>query len=299
MTWRVLLQRFENYLRLERALSFESIAAYLQDVHKLRDFVQKYHLDTQPLAVTTQCLQSFLVQLHATGISTTSQARMLSGLRSFYKFLLLEGYLSEVPTAMLATPKTSRKLPHTLEVHEIESLFAAIDHTKPTGMRNRAILETLYSTGLRVSELVTLKMSHLYTEEKFLRVLGKGNRERLVPIGGSALKHVVLYIKKVRCHVPYQKEFANHVFLNNRGRGLTRHMIFLIVKALARKTGLKKRISPHTFRHAFATHLIEGGADLRAVQAMLGHQSITTTEMYTHLDRHYLRQTIQEFHPRS
>lgn len=299
MTWEVLVQQFETYLRLERALLPQSVAAYLQDVNKLWQFLKKDHLHVQPLTVEPQHLQAFLTHLHTAEISATSQARMLSALRSFYKFLVLEEYLTEDPTALIASPKTNRKLPHTLEVHEIEALFIAIDHAKPTGMRNRAMLETLYSSGLRVSELIELKLSHLYAKEGFLRILGKGDKERLVPIGQTALKYINLYVEEIRCHLPLQKEFANHVFLNSRGRRLTRHMVFLIVKALAQKIGLKKTISPHTFRHAFATHLIEGGADLRAVQEMLGHASITTTEIYTHLDRDYLKQVIQEFHPRS
>lgn len=299
MTWPILLQQFETYLRLERSLSLHSVAAYLQDVNKLWQFLQTDHPQLQTLAVETQHLQAFLAYLHAAGISATSQARMLSALRSFYNFLLLEEYLSEDPTALIESPKTGRKLPHTLEVHEIEALFMGIDHSKPTGMRNRAILETLYSAGLRVSELTELRLSHLYAEEGFVRVLGKGDRERLVPIGQVALKYLHIYVEEIRSHLPVHKDFANHVFLNRHGKALTRHMVFLIVKALAQKIGLKKTISPHTFRHSFATHLIEGGADLRAVQEMLGHQSITTTEIYTHLDRDYLKQVIQEFHPRS
>lgn len=299
MIWAVLLQQFETYLRLERALLPQSVAAYLQDINKLWQFLQTDYPSIQPLAVKTKHLQAFLVHLHTTNIGATSQARILSALRSLYKFLVLEEYLTADPMALIVSPKIGRKLPSTLEVHEIEALFTAIDHSKPTGIRNRALLETLYSAGLRVSELIDLKLSHLYAEEEFLRILGKGHKERLVPVGQTALKYIRLYVDEIRCHLPCQKEFANHVFLNGRGKRLTRHMIFLIVKDLAHKTGLQKSISPHTFRHAFATHLIEGGADLRAVQAMLGHQSITTTEIYTHLDRHYLKQVIQEFHPRS
>ena len=299
MTWQLLLQQFETYLRLERSLSPHSVAAYLQDVNKLWQFLQTAHPSLQPLAVEPPHLQAFLAHLHAAGTSATSQARMLSALRAFYKFLLLEEYLTEAPTAWVESPQIGRKLPHTLEVHEIEALFQAIDHSKPTGMRNRAILETLYSAGLRVSELTELKLSHLYAEEGFVRVLGKGNRERLVPIGQVALKYLRIYIEEIRAHLPVPKAFANYVFLNSRGKPLSRHRVFAMVKALAQKIGLKKTISPHTFRHSFATHLIEGGADLRAVQEMLGHQSITTTEIYTHLDRHYLKQVIQSFHPRS
>ena len=299
MTWSLLLQQFATYLRLERALSPHSVAAYLQDVNKLRHFLQTDHPDLQPLTVEPQHLQALLAQLHAAGTCATSQARILSALRSFYKFLCLEEYLTVDPTAWLASPKISRKLPHTLEVHEIEALLQAIDHAKPTGMRNRAMVETLYSAGLRVSELTALKLSHLYADEGFVRVLGKGNRERLVPMGQVALKYLHIYIQQIRPHLPVQKDFANYIFLNSHGKRLSRHMVFAIVKALAQKIGLKKTISPHTFRHSFATHLLEGGADLRAVQEMLGHQAITTTEIYTHLDRHYLKQIIQSFHPRS
>ena len=299
VTWEILLQKFVNYLCLERALLPQTVSAYLQDVNRLWRFFQTNSFHIQPLTVETEHIRSFLAHLHREGISASSQARMLSALRSFYKFLLLEGYLTKNPLTLITGPKTGRKLPHTLEVHEIETLFMAIDHSKPTGMRNRAILETLYGAGLRVSELIGLKLSHLYTEEGFLRILGKGNKERLVPIGQTALRYIHLYINEIRCHVPPKKDFANYVFLNSSGKRLTRHMIFLIVKELAQKVGLRKTISPHTLRHAFATHLIEGGADLRAVQAMLGHQSITTTEIYTHLDRHYLKQVICSFHPRS
>lgn len=299
MTWQILLQQFETYLRLERALLPQSVAAYLQDVNKLWKFFQKEYPSTPPLAVTAQHLHTFLTHLHAVGCSATSQARILSALKSFYKFLLLEQYISEDPTMLLVRPKTRRKLPHTLAVHEVEALLAAIDQVTPTGIRNRAILETLYGTGVRVSELIEIKLSHLYSEEGCLRVMGKGNKERLVPIGSKALQYINLYIKQVRCHIAIQRNFANHLFLNNRGQRMTRHMVFLIVKALAKKIGYKKPISPHTFRHAFATHLIEGGADLRAIQEILGHVSITTTEIYTHLDHSYLKQIIQAFHPRS
>mmetsp|Transcript_27785 Transcript_27785/g.64345 ORF Transcript_27785/g.64345 Transcript_27785/m.64345 type:complete len:301 (-) Transcript_27785:529-1431(-) len=299
VTWKVLQQQFETYLRLERSLLPQSVTAYLQDINKLWKFLQKNYVALQPLSVTTQHLRAFLAYLHTEKVSTASQARMLSALRSFYKFLVLEKYLTDSPTASLANPTIGRTLMHTLEVHEIEALCMAIDHSKPIGMRNRAIIETLYSTGVRVSELTELKLGHIYAEEGFLRILGKGHKERLVPIGQTALQYLSLYIEHIRSQFPLQGEFANHVFINNRGKRLTRHMVFLIVKELAHKIGLKKSISPHTFRHAFATHLIEGGADLRAVQEMLGHASITTTEIYTHLDRNYLKQIIQEFHPRS
>lgn len=299
MGWSLLRKEYENYLRLERALSPNSISAYLQDVNKLVHFFQTEHPDLHCLAVTPQHLQGFLSSLHSGGSSSTSQARLLSSLRSFYKFLLLDEYVTEDPTKILESPKIGRKLPDTLEVHEIETLLDAIDHSTPIGMRNRAIVETLYSAGLRVSELIELKLSQLYAEEGFLRVLGKGNKERVVPIGQEALKYLQIYIHEVRVNFAVQKEFENHIFLNTRGKALGRHMIFVIVKNLAQKIGLKKTVSPHTLRHSFATHLIEGGADLRAIQEMLGHQSITTTEIYTHLDREYLKEVIQSFHPRS
>lgn len=299
MTWEVLIKQFETHLRLERSLSPNSVVAYLGDVKKLWQFFVLRQPGLSPLAVEPGHLQGFLAYLHSLGIGATSQARILSAIKSFYQWLLLEEYLTQVPTKLLGRPTIGRKLPQTLAVHEIEALLCAIDHTTPLGMRNRAILEVLYSTGLRVSELVTLKLSNLYFDEGFLRVLGKGDKERLVPIGQVALKYLRIYIEEVRSYGNIQRGFANYVFLNRRGTKLTRVMVFLIIKELAQKVGLGKKISPHTFRHSFATHLVEGGADLRAVQAMLGHESITTTEIYMHLDRSYLKQVIQDFHPRS
>lgn len=299
MTWETLIKQFETYLRLERSLSPNSVVAYLGDVKKLWQCMMLTQAGLQPLAVEPMHIQHFLAYLHSLGIGATSQARILSALKSFYQFLVLEEFLTQNPTELTACPTIGRRLPHTLAVHEIEALFSAIDHATPTGMRNRAMLETLYSSGLRVSELVELRLSNLYFDEGFLRVLGKGDKERLVPIGRIALKYLRIYMEEVRCHEPIQKGFANYVFLNRRGSTLTRVMVFLIIKELAHKAGLGKEVSPHTFRHSFATHLVEGGADLRAVQAMLGHESITTTEIYTHLDRSYLKQVIQDFHPRS
>lgn len=299
LTWETLLQQFEEYLRLELSLLSSSVAAYLQDIRKLQRFLAAVYPDLQPLPITATHLQAFLAHLHDVGIHANSQARILSSLRAFFKFLLLEAYVKEDATALLTRPTTSRNLPQTLAVHEIEAIFMAIDYTKPTGVRNRAMLETLYGTGLRVSELTSLKISHLYPAEGFVRVMGKGHKERLVPIGRQALHYIQQYRQEVRRQIPIQKDYTNYLFLNSHGKCLSRHMVFLIVKALAQKAGISQKISPHTFRHAFATHLIEGGADLRAVQEMLGHASITTTEIYTHLDRDYLRQVIQEFHPRS
>src|SRR6266850_3067954 len=249
--------------------------------------------------MTTGLLQNFLQYINELGMSAYSQARVLSGVKAFYKFLLFEEMIENDPTALIEGPKIGRKLPDTLSYQEIEKLLEANDLSSPSGGRNRAMLEILYSSGLRVSELVELKRSNVYFDIGFLRVLGKGNKERLVPIGRDAMKYLKIYVEEVRVHIPVQKGFENYAFLNRRGSKLSRVMVFLIIKSIAEKIGLKKTISPHTFRHSFATHLIEGGADLRDVQEMLGHASITTTEIYTHLDRDYLRQVIQEFHPRA
>ena len=299
MTWESLIHEFETHLRLEKSLSPNSIMAYLGDIKKLGQFIVLSQPNLSPLALTPTHLQKFLVYLNALGIGAASQARIIAAIRCFYAFLELEGHLQELPTKFLSNPQVNRKLPHTLAVHEIEALLNAIDHSTPWGMRNRAMLETLYSAGLRVSELISLKLSNIYFEERFLRVVGKGEKERLVPIGQVALKYLGIYIQEVRCHGVIQSNFENYVFLNKRGTKLSRVMVFLIIQELAHQLGLNKQTSPHTFRHSFATHLIEGGADLRAVQAMLGHESITTTEIYTHLDRSYLQQIIHEFHPRS
>lgn len=293
------MQQFGVHLRLELALADNSRMAYESDIRKLYQYIELKYLGLSPLDLEPEHLQSFLIYLHELGLSATSQARILSAIRCFYQFLLLENHLKQDPTRLIDRPVLGRKLPHTLAVHEIESLFNAIDHSTPMGMRNRAMLETLYSSGLRVSELVNLRISDIYFKEMFLQILGKGNKQRLVPIGKIALKYLNIYLEEVRIHFPVKKEAANCVFLNKRGAKLSRVMVFLIIKELAGKIGLKQEISPHTFRHSFATHLVEGGADLRAVQAMLGHESITTTEIYTHLDRSYLQQTVRDFHPRS
>lgn len=299
MDWEVLIKQFETYLRLERSLSPNSVSAYLGDVRKLWQFLAHTHPNLSPLAVEPAHLQNFLAHLYGLGIGATSQARILSAIKSFYQLLVLEEYLPQNPTKFLARPTLGRKLPQTLDVHAIEKLLGAIDHTTPTGIRNRAMLEMLYGAGLRVSELVELRLNNLYLEESFVRVLGKGYKERFVPVGQIALKHLRIYIEEVRCKGAIKKEFINHVFLSRLGKKLTRVAVFMIVRHLAQKIGLDQPISPHTFRHSFATHLVEGGADLRSVQAMLGHESIITTEIYTHLDRSYLKQVIQDFHPRS
>ncbi|MFN7328797.1 MAG: site-specific tyrosine recombinase XerD, partial [Bacteroidota bacterium] len=293
------IKQFENYLKLERSLSQNSIDAYVRDVEKLDQFIEIKKLDISPLKITSKHLQSFLEYINELGMSSYSQARILSGLKAFYKFLIFEELISADPTALIEGPKIGRKLPDTLDYSEIEKLLAAIDLSTPEGGRNRAMIEMLYSSGLRVSELIDLRLANVHSDIGFLRVIGKGNKERLVPIGREALKYLKIYIDEIRVHTPKIETFSSYVFLNRSGRKLTRVMVFLIIKALAAKIGLKKNISPHTFRHSFATHLIEGGADLRAVQEMLGHESITTTEIYTHLDRDYLRQVVQQFHPRS
>ncbi len=297
--WESHIKHFGNYLKLERSLSGNSIEAYVRDMEKLQQYMQMTNKEISPIKVTAKHLQGFLGYINELGMSAHSQARIVSGIKAFYKYLLFEELLEKDPTALIEGPKLGRKLPDTLSFIEIEKLLEAIDLSTPEGGRNRALLEVLYSSGLRVSELIDLRINNVYFDVGFLRVIGKGNKERLVPVGKDALKFLKSYKEEIRVHVPVQKGFESFMFLNRRGRKLTRVMIFTIIKQLAAKIGLKKIISPHTFRHSFATHLIEGGADLRAVQEMLGHESITTTEIYTHLDRDYLRQVIQEFHPRS
>ncbi len=297
--WETHIKNFGSYLKLERSLSANSIHAYVRDVEKLAQFIEMKFATISPLVVSSKHLQAFLQYINELNMSAFSQARILSGIKAFYKYLLFEEMIEKDPTALIEGPKLGRKLPDTLDYEEIVKMLDAIDLSKPEGARNRAILEVLYSSGLRVSELVDLKIGNVYFDMGFLRVIGKGNKERLVPIGKDALKFMMIYLDEIRVHVPVQKESESHVFLNRRGKKLSRVMIFMIIKDLAATIGLPKKISPHTFRHSFATHLIEGGADLRAVQEMLGHESITTTEIYTHLDRDYLRQVIQEFHPRS
>ena len=298
-TWSITLRQFEGYLQLEKSLSANSVEAYVRDVGKLHHFLEIRHLPNSPREVTTALLREFLAWLGELGLSATSQARILSGVKAFFSFMIMEDLLTLDPTDTLEAPKTGRKLPDTLSYEEIVRLLDGIDLSTPEGTRNRAILEVLYSSGLRVSELTDLRLSNVYADQGFVRVTGKGNKERLVPIGRDALKHVGSYLQGIRCHLDIQPGHEDFVFLNKRGTKLSRVMIFNIIKAAADQAGVRKSISPHTFRHSFATHLIEGGADLRAVQEMLGHESITTTEIYTHLDRDYLRQVISAFHPRS
>ncbi|MDO8951978.1 MAG: site-specific tyrosine recombinase XerD [Draconibacterium sp.] len=299
MNWEEGKKGFENYLKLEKSLSPNSVAAYINDISKLIVFLDKNYSKVGPLKVKLDHLKDFIAWLNVREISPRTQARTISGIKSFYKYLLIEGKLSSDPTALLESPKIGRKLPDILSMEEIDNLIDAVDLSKAEGQRNKAMLETLYSCGLRVSELVGLKITSLFFEQGFIKVEGKAGKERLVPVSGRAVDEVGKYMNEYRKKLNVAKDSENILFLNRRGRKLSRVMIFTIIKNLAEKTGLGKSISPHTFRHSFATHLINGGADLRAVQEMLGHESILTTEIYTHLDREYLKSTIQQFHPRS
>lgn len=299
MSWSTFTKQFKAFLKLERSLADNSIEAYLADIAKLQNFLELKERDLTPTKVQQTDLVDFIEFLNELGMSPYSQARIISGIKAFYKFLVYEELITKDPSELIEAPKLGRKLPDTLNIHEIEQLFEAIDHSKSEGARNRAMLETLYSSGLRVSELTDLRISNVYEDLGFLRIIGKGNKERLVPIGKTALKYIKIYRDQVRVHQVIKPGQEDYLFLNRRGAKLSRVMVFTVIKNLAAATGLKKNISPHTFRHSFATHLIEGGADLRAVQEMLGHESITTTEIYTHLDRDYLKQIITEYHPRS
>lgn len=299
MQWASIIKGFQAYLKLERSVSANTSVAYVRDVALLESFLESELGGKSLNKVDFSDLKEFIAWIHGRGMSASSQARILSGIKTFFHFLVLEGLLSDNPTTLLESPKLSRKLPDTLSIHEINSLIDAIDLSKPEGMRNKAILEMLYGCGLRVSEVVDLKISNLFLDIELVKILGKGNKERLVPIGSEAAKFLQIWLREVRVHLKIKPGQEDWVFLNNRGSSLSRVMVFLIIKGLATKIGLKKTISPHTFRHSFATHLLEGGADLRAVQEMLGHESITTTEIYTHLDRDYLKSTILQYHPRS
>ena len=299
MDWRSAIKGFQAYLKLERSLSENSIEAYTRDIEKLYQFADIQVIKLYPLTITLAHLRLFIAWVNELGMIPSSQARILSGIKAFYKYLLMEDLIKIDPSELLESPKIQRKLPNTLSYQDINKLIDAIDLSKPEGGRNKAILEVLYGCGLRVSELTELKLSNLYLDIEFIKVTGKGSKERLVPIGGSAVKALKIWIDSIRVHIPIKKGEEDLVFLNRRGARLSRVYIFMIIKQLAEVTGIKKTISPHTFRHSFATHLVEGGADLRAVQEMLGHESITTTEIYTHLDREYLKGTIIQYHPRS
>jgi integrase/recombinase XerD len=293
------IKGFRTYLRLEKSLAGNSIDAYLEDVRKFFRYLQIENYNGNLENITLKHLQNFTVFIYDLGLSAPSQARILSGLRAFFKYLRMEDVISENPAELLEMPKQKRKLPEVLSIDEIERMIDVIDLSTPQGRRNRAAIEVLYGCGLRVSELCDLKISNFYKKDGFLKVLGKGSKERFVPIGGQALKQLELYIIHDRSQMQPAKGQEDFVFLNKNGKAFSRVYVFLVIKELAEKAGIQKNISPHTMRHSFATHMVEGGADLRAVQDMLGHASITTTEIYTHLDREYLRETVISFHPRS
>lgn len=295
--WNSYRKGFMMHLQLEKSLSHNTVEAYSLDLEKLIQFVMAKDIQGGPASITLQHLQEYLKWITELGMSERSQSRIISGIKSFYRFCIQEQITNTDPTELLSAPKLKKVLPDTLTFEEIEQLIQQIDLSKLEGQRNKAMLETLYSCGLRVSELTNLKISHLYLDIGFVRVIGKGDKERLIPIGSDAIKHILIYLKEVRVHVETKKGNEDILFLNRRGAALTRVMIFYIIKDLALKAGITKIISPHTFRHSFATHLVEGGADLRAVQEMLGHESITTTEIYTHMDRNFLRDTLNRYHP--
>jgi integrase/recombinase XerD len=295
--WAAEKKGFKAWLQLEKSLSDNSVEAYLSDIEKLTQYLETQKQDSSIDAVNLNTLQLFLKWIANLGMTPGSQSRIVSGVRSFFKYCVQENLIKQDPTLLLETPKLRRTLPDFLSVEEINLIIGAIDLSKAEGERNRAILETMYSCGLRVSELVNMRMSSIYPELGFIKVIGKGDKERLVPIGNTALKFIAIYRNQIRSHVKIKKGNEDVLFLNRRGAALTRQMIFFLLRAIVRDAGIKKKVSPHTFRHSFATHLVEGGADLRAVQEMLGHESITTTEIYTHLDRSYLRETLQKYHP--
>jgi integrase/recombinase XerD len=297
--WNTYLTRFKQYMQLERSLSKNSIEAYTDDLLKLKQYSELFLKGKSPDKYTYKQLIKFIEWLSELGISASSQARVISGIKAFYKFLVLENDIPSSPADLIEGPKLARKLPVYLSIEEIDNMMEQIDRSKPEGERNASMLETLYSCGLRVSELVNLKISDLHLVEDYIKVTGKGDKERLVPIGKSGKKMIENYITHIRSHIAVKKGNEDVLYLNKRGTKLSRVMVFYIIKDLAQKAGIKKKLSPHTFRHSFATHLVEGGADLRAVQEMLGHESITTTEIYTHLDKHYLRENILSYHPRN
>jgi len=297
MKWHQALEDYTNYLKIERGLSHNSISSYSRDVKKLISFLEDNGVFYSPIKIDKIAIQEFIYQI-AKEVNARSQSRIISGLRSFFDFLIFENYRETNPLELIEAPKIGRKLPDTLSTKEIDAIISSIDLGSTQGERNRATIETLYGCGLRVSELINLKISDLFFDEGFIKVTGKGDKERFVPIGNLTQKYINIYKNEVRIHVPIQNEYSDILFLNRRGKQLTRAMIFTIVKQLGEKAGIKKTISPHTFRHSFATHLLENGADLRAIQLMLGHESITTTEIYMHVDKSHLRNVIDTFHPR-
>lgn len=300
MSWRPYIKGFKAYLLLERSLADNTIDAYQRDLYKLDEFLQLREYKISPAEIQTQQLSEFIFWLNELGLGARSQARVLSAIKTFFKYLLTEDIVLDDPTELLDGPRLSRKIPEVLNYDEIQAMLQSIDLSTDHGVRNRAMLETLYACGLRVSELIDLRISNLFLDIGFIKVIGKGDKERIVPIGDEAAKHIKLYIEGVRRRMTnIHKDYSNFLFLNRRGKGLSRVMVFMIVKECAEAACIEKNVSPHTFRHSFATHLIEGGADLKAVQDMLGHESIITTEIYTHLDTDYLRETVMQFHPRS
>lgn len=295
--WQSYIKEYQNYLKLERGLSKNTIDNYTFDIEKLVLFLTQKEINISPIHITEEVIQRFIYEM-ASQVNPRSQSRLISGLKSFFNYLIFEDYRNDTPLELIEVPKTGRKLPDTLSTLEIDSLIQAIDLSTPEGERNKAMLETLYSCGLRVSELISLKLSDLFFEEGFIKITGKGNKQRFVPVGKSTIKIVTSYVNQIRVHLSIQKNFEDTLFLNRRGRQLTRAMVFTIIKNLAIKINLNKTISPHTFRHSFATHLLENGADLRSIQLMLGHESITTTEVYMHLDRKFLSEVLKNYHPR-
>ena len=296
MKWEYAINDFKSYLQIERSLSENTVNSYINDVSKLANFFAKYQKN---IHLSSDDLKEFIKEINKEGISARSQSRIISGIKSFYNYLILENYIEFNPASKLESPKIGMKLPDTLSVDEIDKIISAIDLTHPQGQRNKTILEVLYSCGLRVTELINIKISNIKINEEYIRIIGKGNKERLIPVGKKAINELKEYISKFRSKQKIQKGYEDYLFLNRRGKKLTRVMIFTIIKDLSKKINLNKKISPHTFRHSFATHLIEGGADLRSIQEMLGHESIITTEIYTHLDRDYIRESILRHHPRS
>jgi integrase/recombinase XerD len=298
MNWQSYIKSYQSYLKIERGLSQNSITNYALDIEKLCHYLTDNNISISPIQINEQTLQEFIYDA-SKSINPRSQARLISGLKSFFNYLIFEDYRPDNPLELIESPRLGRKLPDTLNIEDIDNLISAIDLSSNEGERNRAMLETLYGCGLRVSELVGLKISDLFFDEGFIKITGKGNKQRFVPISPLTQKYIIIYRNEIRPHVPIQKEFGDTLFLNRRGRQLTRAMIFTIIKDLAKKINLHKTISPHTFRHSFATHLLENGADLRSIQLMLGHESITTTEIYMHVDRKHLNQVMQTFHPRN
>ncbi len=297
MNWDFYIKSYQSYLKLERGLSKNTIANYSFDIERLCLFLEQNKIEISPLKINEETIQQFVYAV-SSQVNARSQARIISGLKSFFSYLIFEDYREDNPMELIESPKTSRKLPDTLAVEEIDRLIAVIDLSSKEGDRNRAMLETLYGCGLRVSELVSLKISDLFFDEGFIKITGKGDKERFVPIANLTKKYIQIYKDNVRPEVPVKKEFSDTLFLNRRGGQLTRAMVFTIINNLAAQIGLKKKISPHTFRHSFATHLLENGADLRSIQLMLGHESITTTEIYLHLDRKFLTEVLENCHPR-